>query len=205
MRLSSSHLATFFAGAAILGPLASRSQSPSVTSKTKLAVLSAEQRQILDHMSIVYLDDGYGGALETIEISGVNVRLVNGLGATNGNPANPVSTTAVFTNGLGNLIVGYNETGNVAGDDRTGSHNVLVGKEHSYASLGGIAVGDEHTLSAPYAAVTGGRTNTASGVAGAVCGGYTLEAGGLCTTIGGGHHVFSNIQYSWAAGNLLEF
>ncbi len=46
---------------------------------------------------------------------------------------------------------------------------------------------------------------TASGVAGAVCGGYTLEAGGLCTTIGGGHHVFSNIQYSWAAGNLLEF
>ena len=71
--------------------------------------LTPEQAEILSYQSIVYLDDGQGDTVKTLRIEGINVQVVNGEGTTN------------TTNGLGNLIVGYNETGNVFGDDRTGA------------------------------------------------------------------------------------
>src|SRR5262249_57163077 len=53
---------------------------------------------------------------DDITISGANLHIVNGLGATN------------TVNGLGNLIVGYNEHRFPASFNiRTGSHNVIVG------------------------------------------------------------------------------
>ena len=59
--------------------------------------------------------------MKTARSSGINVQVVNGLGATNGNPADPSSLDPLQTNvnGLGNLILGYNEFGNFLGDDRT--------------------------------------------------------------------------------------
>ena len=75
-------------------------------------MLTPEQQEILGHMSILEIPsetDQEGNILSvatTIRFSGVNVQIVNGLGATNGNPVNPFDPT---TNGLGNLIVGYNE------------------------------------------------------------------------------------------------
>ena len=51
--------------------------------------LTPEQSEILSHMEIVYLQDGQGGQAKTIRITGVNVQIVNGLGATNGNPKRP--------------------------------------------------------------------------------------------------------------------
>src|SRR5439155_451995 len=46
-------------------------------------------------------------------ITGTNLNIRNGLGATNGNPADPASLDPASThvNGKGNLIVGYNEFG----------------------------------------------------------------------------------------------
>ena len=75
------------------------------------AGLSAEEREILSHLSIVYLDNGFGGTVKTIRVSGVNLQLVNGLEATNGHPADPtaIDPGLTTTNGVGNLIVGYNE------------------------------------------------------------------------------------------------
>ena len=58
-----------------------------------------------------------------------NLYIVNGLGST---------TT---TNASGNLIVGYNETGNLHGDARTGSHNIVVGAQQSFSSYGGAGGG----------------------------------------------------------------
>ena len=37
--------------------------------------------------------------------------------------------------------MGYNELGNVQGDDRSGSHNVVAGSRNNYASYGGAVIG----------------------------------------------------------------
>ena len=50
-----------------------------------------------------------------VYIDGANLHIRNGSGYTH-----------VGINGLGNLIVGYNEL-RAVGDDRTGSHNIVVG------------------------------------------------------------------------------
>ena len=42
--------------------------------------VTQEQQEILNHMSLVYLDDGLGGTVKTLRISGINVQIVNGLG-----------------------------------------------------------------------------------------------------------------------------
>ena len=64
---------------------------------------------------------------------------------------------AVVGNGLGNLIVGYNEPHpDVPGQVLTGSHNLLVGMANSHASVAGLIAGTLHTASAPYAAMVGG-------------------------------------------------
>jgi hypothetical protein len=64
------------------------------------------------------------GGLPEVVITGANLRLVNGLRAT------------ATTNGLGNLLVGYNEPRQGANVE-TGSHNVVVGQGHNFSSFGG--------------------------------------------------------------------
>ena len=63
---------------------------------------------------------------DEVTITGANLRIVNGLGATD------------TINGLGNLIVGYNEPRGAGEDRRTGSHNVIVGEENNFISFGGV-------------------------------------------------------------------
>lgn len=100
----------------------------------------------------------YDAAGMELRFEGCNVAVINGVGST---------TTS---NGLGNLIVGYNEgTGTKAG-----SHNLIVGPNHSYASYGGLVAGSGNGL--------GRRAASASVLGGA---GITLDeprgwaAGGL--------------------------
>jgi hypothetical protein len=75
--------------------------------------------------------------------------------------------------GAGNLIIGYNEDS--FGRQRTGSHNVVVGAEHGYASDGGFVAGLGNTISGRYASVTGGMDNHAGGYASSIRGGRWLE------------------------------
>ena len=103
-----------------------------------------------------------------------NVYIRSGSGRTDGE-----------VNGLGNLIIGYNETSSV-NIKRTGSHNVVIGPEHAYTSFGGLVAGRENTISAPYASVTGGRLNTASGFAASVSGGSVNTASKDFTSVSGG-------------------
>jgi hypothetical protein len=107
-------------------------------------------------------------------ISGANLRLINGLGDTN------------TTNGLGNLIVGYNEPRDDGKDTRTGSHNVVVGRAHTFSSFGGLVVGFGHQISGGFAAVSGGRDNTASGTGASVSGGCFNTASGEDAAVSGG-------------------
>ncbi len=155
--------------------------------------LTEEQREILSHMSIVQLSMGEDeegnslGTAKTIRFTGVNVQIVNGLEATNGFPDDPDSFDPVqtTTNGLGNLIVGYQEMRG-GGDDRTGSNNIVVGQRHNYSSFGGLVVGHRNTISGVYSSVSGGDRNTASGAGSSVSGGQQNTASGVGSSVSGG-------------------
>ena len=114
---------------------------------------------------------------EVVVITGANLRIVNGL---------EITDTA---NGLGNLIVGYNESRSPAGlgpDNRTGSHNVVVGRFHNFSSFGGLVVGEGNEISGRFASVSGGSGNTASGVFSSISGGGTNAASGIAASVSGG-------------------
>ncbi|OGQ90403.1 MAG: hypothetical protein A2289_00305 [Deltaproteobacteria bacterium RIFOXYA12_FULL_58_15] len=135
---------------------------------------------------------------------GVNVYIQDGGGETcQTNP--PYSSK-------GNLIIGYDEdrtqgtcsggandgntcTGNQACtgrtcdfavvSEKTGSHNLVVGKRHTYTSCGGIVAGDANTISAQYG-VCAGIGNTVSGVGAAIAGGLRNTASGDTSVVIGG-------------------
>ena len=152
--------------------------------------LTKEHAEILSHLSIVQLDDGQGGLRKTLRVTGLNVQLVNGLGATNGHPADPTTTDALLTqtNGLGNLILGYDDLprNQTAPLFRTGSHNLVVGFGHNYSGYGGQVVAYENTINAPYSVVSGGGANRATAEFATVCGGVNNLASGADATVSGG-------------------
>jgi hypothetical protein len=96
-----------------------------------------------------------------IIITGANLHIVNGLGSTDctDDQGNPIPNCP---NGLGNLIVGYNEERKdhdrfpeppvfLCEDRRTGSHNVVVGKGHNFSSFGGLVIGLFNEISGAWA------------------------------------------------------
>jgi hypothetical protein len=95
-----------------------------------------------------------------ILVTGANVHVRSGSGFTNDNGT---------LTGLGNLIVGYNET--PAFLSRTGSHNLVGGSLNSFSSFGGMVFGLQNTISGQYANVLGGNVNTAVGPNSTVYGG----------------------------------
>jgi hypothetical protein len=118
-------------------------------------------------------------------ITGANLHIVNGLGSTNcGDEDNPIPNCP---NGLGNLVVGYNEPrGSDFEDIRTGSHNVVVGQQHNFSSFGGLVVSHFNTISGPLAVAIGGFGNTASGLSAVVIGGGGNLASGLQAVVNSG-------------------
>ncbi|MCP4138389.1 MAG: hypothetical protein GY754_45930, partial [bacterium] len=88
---------------------------------------------------------------DTIIFSGVNVQIVNGTGSTAGE-----------VNGLGNLFIGYNEH-RTYGNERTGSHNLVVGQLNNFSSYGGIVTGYYNSISGWYSCISGGSYNRAEG------------------------------------------
>jgi len=154
--------------------------------------LSAQQQQVLSLLSVVDLPDGLGGLVQTLRISGANLQVVNGLGLTES------------LNGLGNLIVGYNELGNPAGDDRTGSHNLIVGLAQNHSSYGGQAIGSRHAITGPFASVSGGQLNTASGFSSSITGGYGSRATGLFASVTGGRSNAAEGTQSSVSGGFFN-
>ena len=134
----------------------------------------------------------------TLTIAGANLAIVNGGDSTNAE-----------VNGLGNIIIGYNEDENYDStpyngtpdpdaDEKTGSHNLIVGAGHTYTSFGGIVAGYDNNIEAECASITGGLRNTVSGIYSSVTGGDYNTAQGLSNTIVGG---FSNTTQSF--GNTI--
>jgi hypothetical protein len=108
-----------------------------------------------------------------VVFEGCNVHVRNGEGETN------------TTNGSGNLIIGYNEVHEL-GNTRTGSHNLVIGPEHSFSSFGGLVTGIDNSISGQYSAVIGGSTNFATGPRSVVAGGNRNLAQGEESVILGG-------------------
>ena len=165
--------------------------------------LTAAEQAILDTMSLVNLDDGSGNLVNpTIRFTGVNVQVVNGLGASNGNPNNPtsISNGNTVVNGVGNLIVGYNELGNPTSDNRTGSHNVVMGQANSYTRFGSLVAGRENTISGPFTTVSAGRRNQAKAAFSSVSGGKSNATKGKYATVSGGWFNTASGQLSSVSG-----
>lgn len=138
---------------------------------------------------------------KTTLFTGCNLQVVNGLGATNGNPSDPLNTSNDYvTNGLGNIIIGYNYS---YGQKETGSHNLILGDENSYSSYGGIVSGLTNTINGAYSSVYGGQYNHSNGDLSVVSGGYQNDSVGVSSTIIGGElNVSTGFASSILGGNL---
>lgn len=95
-------------------------------------------------------------------LDGCNLYIRNG---------NPLQQTAQ-NNGLGNLIIGYNEATNcpAGGCVRTGSHNLVVGMSNAWTSSGGLVAGEANTIQGTSAVITGGFDNIATGLTSTIVG-----------------------------------
>ena len=157
-------------------------------------VRSLRANSVLDLNGYLTYDtsNGYPVAL----FRGINVQIVNGTGQTQS------------ANGLGNLIIGYNQpsagsficslgtaesvaecrsAGGVwAQSHKSGSHNVVGGDFNSYSSWGGLILGAENAILGPYAAVLGGARNRAGGSLSSIAGGSYNTATGIYGTVAGG-------------------
>ena len=168
------------------------------------ACLTPEQAEILSLLSLERVDDGAGGTVTTLRVSGANLQVVNGLGSTS------------TSNGTGNLIVGYNEPSG----SRTGSHNILCGTRLDHERHGSILVGrnhalgpaaawtailggENHQISAPHAAIVGGRGNQVAGSCATVTGGYFNIASGDFSSISGGQQGSATGAYASISGGVL--
>ncbi|MFN3648897.1 MAG: hypothetical protein ACK47B_04875 [Armatimonadota bacterium] len=121
---------------------------------------------------------------DDLYLIGANLHVVNGLESTDS------------TNGLGNLIVGYNELRGNGADHRSGSHNLVVGRFNNYLKYGGLVAGETNEVSGAFASVAGGHGGVASGDWAAVTGGHGNTASGLESTVTGG---WANLAFGAAA------
>lgn len=147
---------------------------------------------------VAALETTFAGVTRTdnvITFSGVNVMIVSGTGHTYDPP-----------NGLGNLIVGYDEPRD-SGSDKTGSHNIVLGSQNNYSSYGGIVAGFSNTISGIYASVTGGSFNQAvyddvthTGAYASVSGGDHNIACGNIASVSGGRNNIARGNYSTVSG-----
>jgi len=135
----------------------------------------------------------------------VNVQIVNG-----------TDSTAGTSNGLGNLIVGYNE--NTVSASRTGSHNLVVGIDHEYTSYAGLLAGRRNRVSgtsscvmgydnevtANYSNVTGGYNNTVNSIYSSVSGGYANTVSAAYSSVSGGRDNIVSGNYASISGGRLN-
>ena len=207
MNPRTSHLVSVLLGAATASLVASTGTAPSSSQDPDLTVL----RELARHLTVEHVDDGNGTPVKTFRFTGVNVQIVNGLGATNGNPADPFDLSAnVRTNSAGNLILGYNEVlSPQARYRRTGSHNLVVGAGVGFKSFGGVVAGFRNALGAPYSVAMGGELHRTKGSFSVALGGeghqpegtHSVAVGGFQNQVTGDHAFAGGGRHSEAPGS----
>ena len=122
--------------------------------------------------------------------SGVNVHVRNG------------SAQSDTTNGVGNIIVGYNESTFADSTRRTGSHNLVIGQEHEYSRYNGMVAGFNNRLEGVHSTVSGGSMNAAIGAASSVAGGQSNGASGPSSSVTGGRNNIASSNYASVTGGF---
>jgi hypothetical protein len=169
------------------------------------AIATLEDSEVMDLEPYISVDSSNK---PTVILAGVNLQVVSGSGSTHG-----------ALNGLGNLIVGYNELRG-AGDVRTGSHNLVIGQQNNYSGYGGLVAGYYNNISNTYATVSAGRynqaigayssvsagsNNTASSLGSSVSGGQYNRALGAYSSVNGGRRNGTNADYSSILGGSFVY
>jgi hypothetical protein len=147
----------------------------------------AEQNELKSILyRVSYLSSGVDGK-PTIQFSGVNLQIVSGAG-----------TEQAPVNGVGNLVVGYDESPS----EQTGSNNIVIGSsKQAYTSFGAILGGEHNLVEGPFsdafgshndavgddASVSGGYENTSEEDASSISGGAYNQADGEWSSVSGGY------------------
>lgn len=182
--------------------------------QTRIAEL--EESEVMALGSYITVDEDSDSRGAIVQLDGVNLQITNGLGSTG------------TTNGLGNLIIGYDEISTEGtryacsnGIDQTsalcdagggiwdnshksGSHYLVLGSENSYSQFGGMVAGFRNFAIRDYATVTGGYYNIATGLFSSVSGGIDNKARGANSSISGGDTNYANGDYSSISGGHLN-
>jgi len=93
-----------------------KTRSELATTQAELAAIKSNTVLGLDGLLQLTQD---ANGFNTVLFSGANVQVINGNGATDS------------SNGLGNIVIGYNKSNEVF-IDRNGSHNIILGDEQTY-------------------------------------------------------------------------
>jgi hypothetical protein len=179
----------------------------SVTSlETKVQTINSTKVMALEPYVEVAQDER--GPL--VRWTGVNLQIVNGMNSTE------------TVNGLGNLIVGYDESapeGSAPSCEtwdpnsppheyqdcvayKTGSHNLVTGSYNTYIQYGGFVAGTRNTLWGAYASISGGSHNRVETFArsASISGGSFNVAEGDFSSISGGNLNDARGDYSSITG-----
>jgi len=145
-----------------------------------------------------------------IFFDGFNVHVRSGAGATWGTAelsdhSYPEQGTV---NGLGNLIIGYDEDRVLLDpsqpNEKTGSHNLVIGPFHTYDRIGGFVTGLGNSIRGHYASVSGGMRQTASGHFASVSGGVGNQASGMYASVSGGRENRATAAYDFGTPGGFE-
>lgn len=192
--------------------LAASLQNRIIDLESRLAAL--ESNSVLELDGHLNLDDSDPQRPSAV-FSGLNVQVVNGTGNSD------------QFNGVGNLLLGYDEAypagpdyaicsdgsyldeetcvanGNVWSDiHKSGSHNLVVGKYHRYSQANGIIAGRFNAVNTSSSSVIGGSGNVASGWVSVIVGGKENTALGEGSAIGGGYDNLADASYSSVVGGI---
>jgi hypothetical protein len=146
-------------------------------------------QQLLDLAPYLSVQAGTinGVAGPNVILTGVNLHIRNGQPVHyDHTPTFP--TASYFANGLGNLIVGYNDDEGLSDirSVRGGSHNLIIGDLHMFQASGGFLAGWNNYIGANASAVSGGYSNGTGDFAASVSGGFTNWAVGQGSSVSGG-------------------
>ncbi len=159
-----------------------------------------------------YLKLGFKEGHPIAIFNAINVQVDNGTGRTDRT-----------VNGLGNLIIGYNETSSGSlyfcsnpnytlqsrctlngyqwdNNVRRGSHNLIVGSNNSYDDYGSIIAGVGNTSNANYSNILGGIANYTAAVYSSISGGRFNETYAYFSSITGGYDNVTSGKYSSISG-----
>jgi hypothetical protein len=182
-------------------------QAQVVTLRSQINVLQASPANRLGPYLSVDTNPNPGKHMKgpTITFSGVNINIVNGLNQTR------------TANGLGNLIIGYNEEPlgpdliPLDTTDRSGSHCLVLGPYHTFGGPAGtsygtttgcVVFGAYNRVVGNAQSVLGGAGNSAAyGTSNSVVGGYGNQAVGDGSSIlGGNSNVTQGFQSTVSGG-----